>query len=165
MEDQQQQQTAVEETVDDALRKVGSFGKYQKLIVFFVILPAIVPSAFHSFNQVFIAAVPDDYYCRLFPDDEGNIFNLSSEQVHSLLPNATGNTAEDGESRHSRCRMYDIDYKSVLSRDENGNYIVNQTIDAATKQTTCIHGYHYDQSIYHSSVVTEWYVRVCCDGK
>ncbi|OQV24294.1 Carcinine [Hypsibius exemplaris] len=141
-------------TTDDALRKVGSFGKYQRLIVFFIILPAIVPSAFHSFNQMFIAAVPGDFHCRLPPTLDR--YNLTAAQIQSLLPNAP-----EGEGK-DQCHMYDFDYNFVISFDnDKGTHVINQTIPPDHRQIECIYGYEYDRSIYNSSIVTEW--DLVCD--
>ncbi|XP_017465143.1 PREDICTED: carcinine transporter-like [Rhagoletis zephyria] len=50
---------------DDLLPIIGEFGKYQKLLVFGICLPACIPCGFCAFNQIFMANVPDDYWCNV----------------------------------------------------------------------------------------------------
>lgn len=51
--------------LDDLLPTIGEFGKYQKLLVFGICLPACIPCGFCAFNQLFMADTPDDYWCRI----------------------------------------------------------------------------------------------------
>lgn len=44
--------------LDDLLPQVGEFGRYQKLLVWLVCLPACIPCGFCAFNQLFMAGVP-----------------------------------------------------------------------------------------------------------
>jgi hypothetical protein len=47
--------------LDDLLPHVGEFGRYQKLLVWLVCLPACIPCGFCAFNQLFMADVPDHW--------------------------------------------------------------------------------------------------------
>lgn len=47
--------------VDDILLMVGDFGKYQKLILWLVLLPGVIPCGFHAYNQIFMASIPDHW--------------------------------------------------------------------------------------------------------
>ncbi|KAF2364329.1 Major facilitator sugar transporter-like [Trinorchestia longiramus] len=49
---------------DDLLPHVGEFGKYQKLLVFLVCLPACIPCGIHAFSQLFMAPVPE-HWCKV----------------------------------------------------------------------------------------------------
>lgn len=51
--------------MDDLLPIIGEFGKYQKLLVFGICLPACIPCGFCAFNQLFMADTPEDYWCRV----------------------------------------------------------------------------------------------------
>ena len=37
---------------DIILQDIGEFGRYQKLLLIFVVLPATLPGGFHGFSQV-----------------------------------------------------------------------------------------------------------------
>ena len=46
---------------DDILPDVGEYGKYQKLMVWFVFLPGMIPCGFHAYNQLFMATIPKSH--------------------------------------------------------------------------------------------------------
>lgn len=51
--------------LDELLPAIGEFGRYQKLLVWFICLPACIPCGFCAFNQLFMAETPEDYWCRI----------------------------------------------------------------------------------------------------
>lgn len=53
--------------LDDLLPSIGEFGKYQRLLVFGICLPACIPCGFCAFNQLFMSYTPDNYWCKV-PD-------------------------------------------------------------------------------------------------
>jgi hypothetical protein len=50
--------------LDDLLPQLDEFGKYQKILIWLVCLPACVPCGFCAFNQLFMAEVPE-HWCRI----------------------------------------------------------------------------------------------------
>lgn len=50
--------------LDDVLPTVGEFGRYQKLVLWFILLPGVFPCGFHAYNQLFMAATPD-HWCKI----------------------------------------------------------------------------------------------------
>ncbi|KAL1459910.1 hypothetical protein WDU94_011857 [Cyamophila willieti] len=49
---------------DDVLPHLGEFGRYQK-ILFFAMIPFAFSVAFVYFAQIFIAVIPERYWCRV----------------------------------------------------------------------------------------------------
>lgn len=49
---------------DLILPDVGEYGTYQKLMVWLVFLPSMIPCGFHAYNQLFMATVPK-FHCRI----------------------------------------------------------------------------------------------------
>ena len=49
--------------LDELLPAIGEFGRYQKLLLWLICLPACIPCGFCAFNQLFMTDVPDDYWC------------------------------------------------------------------------------------------------------
>lgn len=73
--------------LDDLLPVLGEFGLYQKLLLWFICLPACIPCGFCAFNQLFMADAPDDYWCNV---PELSDFNLTDEQIRSVaIPSVT----------------------------------------------------------------------------
>lgn len=78
--------------LDDLLPVLGEFGCYQKLLLWFICLPACIPCGFCAFNQLFMTDTPDDYWCFVPQLSE---FNLSDEQIRDLaIPSTQVSTAE-----------------------------------------------------------------------
>ncbi|PSN35518.1 Carcinine transporter [Blattella germanica] len=50
--------------LDAILPDVGEFGAYQQLLLWFVLLPGVLPCGFHAYNQLFMAARPE-HWCRV----------------------------------------------------------------------------------------------------
>jgi len=50
--------------LDDVLPEVGECGAYQRLLLWFVLLPGVLPCGFHAYNQLFMAATPP-HWCRV----------------------------------------------------------------------------------------------------
>lgn len=48
---------------DAILEDVGTFGRYQKLVIYFVLLPAVLPCGFHAYAQLFMAG-ETRHWCR-----------------------------------------------------------------------------------------------------
>lgn len=55
--------------LDEVLLAIGPFGRYQKLIIWLILFPAVFPCGFHAYNQLFMAKMPE-HWCRL-PSVEG----------------------------------------------------------------------------------------------
>lgn len=51
--------------LDELLPAIGEFGRYQKLLVWLICLPACIPCGFCAFNQLFMAESPEDYWCAV----------------------------------------------------------------------------------------------------
>lgn len=61
--------------MDELLPLIGEFGRYQKLLVWLICLPACIPCGFCAFNQLFMTDVPADFWCFI-PE----LANLSMEE-------------------------------------------------------------------------------------
>lgn len=49
---------------DEILSDIGEFGRYQKLVLWFILLPGVFPCGFHAYSQLFMAAMPD-HWCKI----------------------------------------------------------------------------------------------------
>ena len=50
--------------LDEVLPLIGEFGSYQKLLLWFICLPACLPCGFCAFNQLFMSEVPN-HWCKI----------------------------------------------------------------------------------------------------
>lgn len=72
--------------MDDLLPQIGEFGRYQKILLWLVCLPACIPCGFCAFNQLFMADTPA-HWCRNL-ELEGLLPNMSQEHRRMLsIPN------------------------------------------------------------------------------
>lgn len=71
-------QNSVTMDLDEIFEEIGEFGRYQKLVLWFVLLPGVFPCGFHAYNQLFMAGVPE-HWCKI-PKFE----NATEEQVKNL---------------------------------------------------------------------------------
>lgn len=64
--------------LDEILPIIGEFGRYQKLLLWLVCLPACIPCGFGAFNQLFMSDVPS-YWCS-----EPLLSNYTAEQRRQI---------------------------------------------------------------------------------
>lgn len=51
--------------LDTLLPVIGQFGRYQKLLVWLVCLPACIPCGLCAFNQLFMTDTPHQFWCAV----------------------------------------------------------------------------------------------------
>ncbi|CAL4130642.1 unnamed protein product, partial [Meganyctiphanes norvegica] len=124
---------------DDLLPYVGEFGRYQKLMIFFICLPACIPCGFHAFNQLFMSPMPP-HWCKV-PDVEK--FNLTEEEAKTIT------IPYDPTSGWSQCTQYVAEWSEVLpGRDSFAP-------DPSWPKQPCTQGWIYNTSIIYSSIVID----------
>ncbi|XP_042241363.1 carcinine transporter-like [Homarus americanus] len=121
---------------DEILETVGSYGYYQKWLVYVLLIPATFFSAFTMNLMLFQVVVPD-HWCYV-PGRENT--TLSPEEWRALtLPRAIES------EKYSSCLMY----KGEWSEDDGANYTVtNETQE-------CISGWQHDPSQFTKTLSTE----------
>ncbi|XP_014365022.2 beta-alanine transporter [Papilio machaon] len=128
---------------DAILEDVGTFGKYQKLVIYCVLLPAVIPCGFHAYAQLFMAA-DVVHWCKVpeleHLDDMEVIKNIS-------IPVELKN----GIPQYSSCSMYDLNYSYIAA-----NYPDIDDVTNNSAVVPCVHGWTYDKSIYTNTVATEF---------
>lgn len=144
---------------DNVLNDVGSFGLYQKIVIA-VLMPAVLPCAFHAYSQLFIASMPN-HWCRV-PE---------LEQWSSRLPNLVKNLSipmvlRDGQMKYSQCQMYSRNYTEIVgflhttdtsTINDNGEFFFEPLDYAARNFETvdCKNGWIYDRAMFPNTVVME----------
>lgn len=121
--------------MDDLLPQVGEFGKYQKLMLWLVCLPACFPCGFCAFNQLFMAEVPP-HWCNV-PE----LSNLSLELKKKLsIPMRNGS--------YSTCERYAVNWSEIHLND-------GVFINTSWPVEACLDGYEFDVSEIPSSIVID----------
>lgn len=103
--------------MDDLLPAIGEFGRYQKLLLWLICLPACIPCGFCAFNQLFMTDTPDDYWCAI---PQLQHLNLTVDQLKNLAIPLTlvSMTIEMNEQKskakinviHNNCINYVLTY-------------------------------------------------------
>ncbi|KAH8263124.1 hypothetical protein KR044_004829 [Drosophila immigrans] len=142
--------------LDDLLPIIGEFGKYQKLLVFGICLPACIPCGFCAFNQLFMADTPDDYWCRV-PE----LQHLDLEERKLL---AIPKERENDELVYSKCFTYGVNWTELLdtfdAADINGN-LTDLQLNGSWPLVKCSQGWEYNTSRVWSSIVIDF--DLVCD--
>nr|CAD7429750.1 unnamed protein product [Timema monikensis] len=121
---------------DDMLPHVGEFGLYQK-ILFLLLGPFTLFSAWVYFGQIFLTLVPEHHWC-LVPELAGLSLN---DRFRLSIPRI--------DNSYDHCRMYNVNYTQIL---EDG--ITDPQPDWTT--TYCNHGWEYELiDIPYHTIATE----------
>ncbi|XP_039755563.1 beta-alanine transporter-like [Pararge aegeria] len=127
---------------DAILEDVGEFGRYQKLVIYFILLPAVIPCGFHAYAQLFMAA-DVKHWCRV-PELE------SLEDLELARNISIPLELRNEQLEYSQCSMYNLNYSDVLN-----NY--PSVDDSLDKQIIpCADGWVYEMGTYKNTVVVEW---------
>ncbi|XP_071515352.1 LOW QUALITY PROTEIN: carcinine transporter-like [Panulirus ornatus] len=127
---------------DDLLPHVGEFGRYQKLLIFFICLPACVPCGFHAFNQLFMSPTPP-HWCRVPELEDAGLSVMEARNLSIPWEEGSG---------FSQCVQYVV-----------GNYSEGGSLepDPTWPVVPCINGWVYDTSTIYSSIVIDY--NLVCD--
>uniref|UniRef100_A0A8D8S4C5 Organic cation transporter protein n=1 Tax=Cacopsylla melanoneura TaxID=428564 RepID=A0A8D8S4C5_9HEMI len=121
---------------DDVLPHLGEFGRYQKML-FLAMIPFAFSVSFVYFAQIFIAVIPEHYWCRV-PE----LAHLDPEQRRILsIPHKGGS--------FDSCIMYAVNYSALIATG------VTQA-DPTWPTSECQYGWEYDfTDVPYSSIATE----------
>ncbi|KAJ6647535.1 Beta-alanine transporter [Pseudolycoriella hygida] len=144
---------------DAVLSDVGSFGVYQKLIIT-MLLPAVLPCAFHAYSQLFIAS-RQPHWCRV-PELEPWARDYSEIVRNLSIPKEL----RDGELKYSECKMFVRNYsdiarhlnsKSPVDLSQYGFQFEEDTKSGdGLSSIECTSGWNYDRRMFPNTIVMEW---------
>ncbi|XP_053661751.1 carcinine transporter [Anopheles marshallii] len=137
--------------LDELLPVIGEFGRYQKLLLWLICLPACIPCGFCAFNQLFMTDVPEEYWCRV-PELEN--FTAEERKMYSIPM-----VELDGVESYSKCSRYAVDWKEILnySDDLEGPLAPN----SSWPTEPCLDGWEYNTTVVQSSIVIDF--NLVCD--
>lgn len=135
---------------DALLPKVGAFGRYQKVLIGVILIPTVFPCAFQAYSQLFIAATPN-HWCRIVELEE-----YSHDHMELIKQISIPKEWHNGQERYEECKMYKRNYSEIFTNFDalirTGG--LNESASSLEK-IPCQRGWHYDQSLYPSTAVTE----------
>ncbi|XP_022918660.1 carcinine transporter [Onthophagus taurus] len=131
--------------LDDLLPEVGEFGKYQKIMLWLVCLPACFPCGFGAFNQLFMSEIPD-HWCYV---PELQNFTVQ-ERIYLAIPKTN--------QSHSKCQKYLVDWNEILDGFED---VFSIPINESWEIGNCNSGWEYNKTEVSSSIVIDF--DLVCD--
>lgn len=143
---------------EDILEKVGSYGAYQRNMLYFFMIPTTIVFALYCMNTLFMLSEPD-HWCY--------VEELSNEsyKIQHLLSRPS-----IGDGKFDSCSYNDIDYKSELIHlnqyiqqfNTTDGYILTSNVTSAINKKKC-NKWNYDKTNYDFNAVTE--MNLVCDRK
>ncbi|XP_039634190.1 solute carrier family 22 member 5-like [Perca fluviatilis] len=137
---------------EDATDFLGEWGRFQQQ-VFFLLCLSIVPNGFMGMSIVFVADTPP-HRC-LIPAD----VNLTAAWRNSSIPLEVESHSD--ALVPSKCARYKLE--DVLSFSDRG-LMPGVDVNLSNVPTeSCLDGWEYDQSMYISTIISEW--DLVCDDR
>ncbi|CAH1788268.1 unnamed protein product [Owenia fusiformis] len=140
---------------DDLLVKIGGFGRYQKLLIFAMVLFLMGNTWQYYFTNFVVGKM--DHWCKL-PDIPDGFNETMIKEI--MIPKTLN---EFGKEVFSQCEMYDHNITDI-SRNINA-HIWNRTHIIWPQNVTrvsCQYGWEYDHSEFHSTIVSQY--DLVCDN-
>lgn len=154
---------------EDILKQVGEYGRYQKRLVYFFLIPTTTVFSILCMNTFFMLSEPD-HWCYI-PE----LRNLSDSDQQLLSRPLLNPSSLDGHEVKSEqkilydsCKYFDIDYENEVERligftramNSSKGFVVQADHSTATKSCN---RWTYDKTNYDSNAVTS--LNLVCDQK
>ncbi|XKL66727.1 hypothetical protein PGB90_010147 [Kerria lacca] len=132
--------------VDDLLPQIGEFGRYQKLLIWLVCLPACIPCGFGAFNQLFMQQTPE-HWCKV-PE----LMHLSVDKRRYL-----GIPLVNKDGIYSECTRYAFNWSEIAQIDS----LRVEELQSNWTIEKCMDGWEYNTTEIGSSIVIDF--NLVCD--
>lgn len=133
--------------IQEFVVNVGGYGKYQRYMLWFVLLPAQLPYLCQVYAHLFLAVTPD-HWCRVSLLDP---FNVTEQFARHLFVPKKDRVLHS--LRYEQCNVYNITYETLLAHSTRIGWVPDQTWPVSQ----CAEGWLYNRSLLgdDNSVVTE----------
>lgn len=125
--------------LDDILLIVGEFGRYQKLLLWLICLPACIPCGFCAFNQLFMADIPN-HWCKV-----EDLSNFTKEEQRNISIPYVNNA-------FAKCCRYRVNWSEIINA--SGGSLNDIFINKSWPTEGCLEGWVYETD-KSSSIVVE----------
>ncbi|XP_024082746.1 carcinine transporter-like [Cimex lectularius] len=126
--------------IDDYYPHIGEYGRFQKILLWTILLPILIPSCFTTFNQIFMSDVPN-HWCRV-PDLE-LLLNDSEKRRMLSIPLA------EGYNNYEKCWRYKVNWTEIIRENIS-------LPNASWPVESCIDGWEYNTTEVSSSVAIDF---------
>nr|XP_023439376.2 solute carrier family 22 member 22-like [Dasypus novemcinctus] len=138
----------------ELLQHVGNFGRFQIILSVLTLLVVILTST-HNFLEIFSAAIPAHRcYIHLLDNTTSETKDTMNLTVEDLLRISI---PMGPNQRQEQCRRFRQIQWQLLEHNE----LATNTTELETEP--CLDGWTYDQSIFTSTIVTQW--DLVCDSQ
>lgn len=127
---------------ESILNEVGSFGRFQKMLLFLFLVPVELVLPWFTMSTFFLLSTPD-HWCNV-----PQLANLTkTKQLELVSPTVI----KQGLTSPDSCQMYDLDYSSMV----NATFNIEQFHSFNVTMKLCQEGWTYDKTYYDATAVTE----------
>jgi len=132
---------------DELFTELGDYGRYQQLMLWFVLFPAQLPYLCQVYCHLFMSITPD-HWCKVSLLDHLNVTENFSRHLFVPKKNNVLHSLE-----YEQCSAYNISYETLLMQSKQIGWIPNQTWPI----TKCTEGWVYNRSLLGNdhSIVTK----------
>ncbi|KAB7499258.1 Carcinine transporter [Armadillidium nasatum] len=135
---------------DNLLPEIGEFGTYQKLVMWFLLVPGVIPCGFHAYNQIFMMIVPD-HWCK-------------GQNLTEIIP------YDNITEKFEKCSKYDLEFTDLFTEFFAEDFVLNEEklayvrlLQVDAKVIPCDQGWQYDLDDQTTSIVSDW--DLVCEKK
>ncbi|XP_029644143.1 organic cation transporter protein [Octopus sinensis] len=137
---------------DDVLRKLGQFGRYQKLQFLLICFPVMI-SSWVLFSMVFVIT-DQQFYCNVPPSND--TFSLNRNISHRSYARMVTKTS-------NKCSQYLPSDVDQYLKDHDYNISDKMLANANLSTIDCSYGYIYEDPNPRDTVITEF--NLVCDKR
>ena len=172
---------------EDILKQVGEYGRYQKRLVYFFLIPTTTIFSILCMNTFFMLSEPD--HSCFVPQlvnvsfEHQQLLSSPRQQSQSLTTNTSLDGQQQGDEksdkvlsttrdkiRYDSCHYFDIDYESEVSRftdfisrfNASSGFVPTSDTSKSTPTKSC-NRWRFDDTNYDSNAVTT--LNLVCDQR
>ena len=129
------------------LVEIGGNGRYQRLVLWFILYPAQLPYMCQVYCHLFMAITPD-HWCKVSLLEPWNVTDHFNR--HLFVPKKDNILYS---LQYEQCFVYNISYDSLITQSTKIGWIPNQTWPI----TKCIEGWVYNRTLLgeDNSIITK----------
>ena len=132
---------------NEMITEIGGYGRYQRLMLWFVLYPAQLPYLCQIYSYLFMSITPD-HWCKVSLLEPWNVTDFFNR--HLFVPKKDNILHS---LQYEQCFVYNISYQTLITHSQHIGWIPNQTWPI----TKCSEGWVYNRTILgdDNSIITK----------